>query len=119
MASGEQWPGAICYLSCVICPLLSVIDRLHLLPERLESGIRSPESTTFRQRRQSVLEPVESITKLREAVAAARGSGRRVGFVPTMGALHAGHISLVDAAAAADKKVIVSIFVNRAQFAPT
>ncbi len=62
---------------------------------------------------------IQTIAGLRKAVATYRKAGDKIALVPTMGALHDGHIALVEAAQKKAGRIIVSIFVNPAQFAPT
>lgn len=61
---------------------------------------------------------VRTIPEVRDALAAERSAGGRIGLVPTMGAFHAGHAALMRAARETSDVVVVSLFVNPAQFGP-
>lgn len=64
------------------------------------------------------METLTRISEVRAALRVRRARGATVALVPTMGALHAGHLALIDAARARADAVVVSLFVNPRQFAP-
>ncbi|MFK4539797.1 pantoate--beta-alanine ligase [Bradyrhizobium ottawaense] len=64
------------------------------------------------------MQTIKTVADLRHTLAQARRAGRRIGFVPTMGYLHDGHLELVAASRAQCEVTVVSIFVNPTQFGP-
>jgi pantoate--beta-alanine ligase len=65
------------------------------------------------------VQTIRDLAALREAVAGFRASDERVALVPTMGALHAGHIALIEAAKHVADRIVASVFVNPKQFGPS
>jgi pantoate--beta-alanine ligase len=83
-----------------------------------KDALPAHKSTQIRSAPPPMLHKVRDIDPIRQTVASWQSQGFKVAFVPTMGALHQGHLDLIAAARARADKVVASIFVNPAQFAP-
>lgn len=89
-----------------------------------ELGLNNPERRSYlelllgKERTAFQFHVVSTVAELQREIATAKKRSVKVGFVPTMGALHAGHAALIDRARAECGYVVVSIFVNPTQFGP-
>ena len=74
------------------------------------------ESSTFTGQKKGIMIVVETIASLNKIITNSKKEGQSIGFVPTMGALHQGHVSLLEHARSENDKTICSIYINPTQF---
>ena len=117
-ASSEDMPRPLVAAARRMNAVASTVRGCQSLQQACSCGLSLPSQRrrSSSARTATVLRSVEDVRAWRNEQ---RRAGKSVGFVPTMGSLHDGHLNLVRRSVAACDASIVSIFVNPAQFAPT